>query len=165
MLILVLLCEKWTSEMRRVTIYINALRFATRFYASWRRLISDVHFHINTTKINIQFLKNRDKHPVDCPRGFRQYPSYSPHHLLSQSAMLQENSVQIWRRAKLRTFSPLDDQNTLFVTIEFDSKSTNSSTSFHIAWSTFNYLFVRLNDKLFLFISCWFVAILEIWKL
>ena len=27
---------KWTSEIRRVTIYIKALRFASRFYVSWR---------------------------------------------------------------------------------------------------------------------------------
>ena len=43
-------------------------------------------------------------------RRFGQVLSYSPRRLVSQSAMLEERSVQGCRRAKHKTYSPLDDQ-------------------------------------------------------
>ena len=43
-------------------------------------------------------------------RRFEQGPSYSPNHLVSQSAMLKERSVQGCKRAKHKTYSPFDDK-------------------------------------------------------
>ena len=43
-------------------------------------------------------------------RRFRQGPSYSPNRLVSQSATLKEWSVQDCKRAKHKTFSPLEDR-------------------------------------------------------
>ena len=41
--------------------------------------------------------------------GLRQGPLYSPNRLVSQSTMLKERSVQGCRRAKHKTYSPVDD--------------------------------------------------------
>ena len=50
-----------------------------------------------------------DQDPVAL-RRFRQRPSYSPNRLVSQSATLQEWSVQGCKRTKHKTYSPLDDR-------------------------------------------------------
>ena len=42
-------------------------------------------------------------------RSFGQVPSYSPNRLVSKSAMLKERHVQGCKRAKHKTYSPLDD--------------------------------------------------------
>ena len=55
-------------------------------------------------------------------------PSYSPHRLASQSAMLQERSVQGCRRTKYKTHSPLDDHWIILSTSKPFLKQISSPT-------------------------------------